>query len=200
MSANERAETPPPRSMIGRVLGHYRIESQLGAGGMGVVYRAHDTKLGRTVAIKLVGDRLSDEPTARDRLMREARTASALNHPHICTVYEVGEADGHIYIVMEYVEGVPLDQFLLQVRPTDTIVRYGLQIADAIAHAHDRGIVHRDLKTSNVMVTPEGRVKVLDFGLAKKVHGQAQEEDETLSSDSLTEAGQVVGTLHYMSP
>jgi serine/threonine-protein kinase len=200
MSADERAEVPPPRAMIGRLLGHYRIDARLGAGGMGVVYRAHDTKLGRKVAIKLVGERLSDKPTARDRLMREARTASALNHPHICTVYEVGETDGHVYIVMEYVEGVPLDQFLQQVRPTDTIVRYGLQIADAIAHAHDRGIVHRDLKTSNVMVTPEGRVKVLDFGLAKRVHGEAQDEDETLSSDSLTEAGQVVGTLHYMSP
>jgi serine/threonine protein kinase/tetratricopeptide (TPR) repeat protein len=200
MSDSERAEIPPPGAMVGRLLGHYRIESQLGAGGMGIVYRAHDTKLGRTVAIKLVGERFSGEPTARDRLMREARTASALNHPHICTVHEVGEADGHVYIVMEYVEGVPLDQLLQHVRPTETILHYGLQIADAMAHAHDRGIVHRDLKTSNVMVTPEGRVKVLDFGLAKRVQAGQSDDDETMSSDSLTEAGQVVGTLHYLAP
>jgi serine/threonine protein kinase len=186
--------------MTGRTLGHYRIESELGAGGMGVVYRARDTKLERTVAIKLVGERLSEEPTARDRLLREARTASALNHPHICTVHEVGEADGQVYIVMEHVEGRPLSSLLAEPRPMDTVVRYGIQIADALAHAHDHGIVHRDLKTGNVIVTPEGRIKVLDFGLAKRLPAEDPSEQETRSDDSLTQAGQVVGTLHYLAP
>ncbi len=186
--------------MIGQTLGHYRIESLLGAGGMGVVYRAYDTKLERTVAIKVVGERLSSDPKARDRLLREARTASALNHPHVCTVYEVGEADGQIFIVMEYVEGRPLSVLLLETRPGETVVRYGIQIADALAHAHERGIVHRDLKTSNVMITTEGRAKVLDFGLAKRLPSEDLSEQPTRSGDSLTEAGQVVGTLHYLAP
>ena len=186
--------------MIGQTLGHYRIESQLGAGGMGVVYRAHDTRLERTVAIKLVGDRLSGDPTARERLLREARTASALNHPHICTIYEVGEADGHVYIVMEHVEGRPLSALLSDPRPTEMIARYGIQIADALAHAHQHGIVHRDLKTSNVMITPEGRAKVLDFGLAKRLPTEDLEEQPTKSEGPLTEAGQIVGTLHSLAP
>ena len=186
--------------MIGRTLGHYRIESQLGAGGMGVVYRAYDTQLERSVAIKLVGERLLDEPSARDRLLREARTASSLNHPNICTIHEVGEAEGQVYIVMEYVEGRPLGQLLEQARPAEAVVRYGLQIADALAHAHQRGIVHRDLKTSNVVVSPEGRAKVLDFGLAKRLPTEGLEEQSTRTSDSLTEAGSVIGTLHYLAP
>src|SRR5262245_32538306 len=186
--------------MIGQALGHYRVESQLGAGGMGVVYRARDTKLGRTVAIKLVGDRLVGEPTARERLLREARTASALNHPHICTIHEVGESDGHVYIVMEHVDGRPLRAALPAETPVAEVVRYGIQIADALAHAHERGVVHRDLKTANVLVTPEGRVKVLDFGLAKRLPGDDLSEEVTRSADALTETGQVVGTLHYMAP
>jgi serine/threonine protein kinase len=186
--------------MIGQNLGHYRIESQLGAGGMGVVYRAHDTKLERTVAIKVVGERLSSEPSARERLLREARTASALNHPHTCTVHEVGEADGQVFIVMEYVEGRPLSALLSESRPSEMVVRYGIQIADALAHAHERGVVHRDLKTGNVMITPEGRAKVLDFGLAKRLPAEDLSEQPTRSEDSLTQAGQVVGTLHYLAP
>ncbi|MGH7703991.1 MAG: protein kinase domain-containing protein, partial [Gemmatimonadales bacterium] len=187
-------------AIIGRTLGHYRIESALGAGGMGVVYRAHDTKLERTVAIKLVGDRLAEDPTARDRLLREARAAAALNHPHICTIHEVGEADGQVYIAMEHVKGRPLSALLSEARSPDTVVRYGIQIADALAHAHDHGIVHRDLKTGNVIVTPEGRVKVLDFGLAKRLPTEEISEQETRSEESLTGAGQVVGTLHYLAP
>src|SRR5262249_47976378 len=146
--------------MIGPELGHYRVETQLGAGGMGVVYRARDTRLGRTVAVKLVGDRFASEPTARERLMREARTASSLNHPHICTIHEVGESDGQVYVVMEYVQGQLLSA-AREARPPATVVRYGIQIADALAHAHEHGIVHRDLKASNVIITPEGRAKVL---------------------------------------
>ncbi len=186
--------------MIGQTLGHYRIESQLGAGGMGVVYRAHDLKLERAVAIKVVNERLSSEPRARDRLLREARTASALNHPHVCTVYEVGEADGQVFIVMEYVAGQPLSALLSEPRPNEMVARYGIQIADALAHAHERGIVHRDLKTGNVMVTPEGRAKVLDFGLAKRLPAEDLSEQATKSGDSLTQAGHLVGTLHYLAP
>jgi TolB-like protein/Tfp pilus assembly protein PilF len=185
--------------VIGQTLGHYRIESQLGSGGMGVVYRAHDTTLGRTVAIKLVGERFAAEPSARARLLREARTASALNHPHICTVHEVGEANGQVYIVMEHVEGRPLSALLSGQVSAETAVRYGIQIADALAHAHQRGIVHRDLKSANVMVTPEGRAKVLDFGLAKRLDTDEASSLTTRSAE-LSEPGQVAGTLHYLAP
>ena len=186
--------------MIGQTLGHYRIEAQLGAGGMGVVYLAHDTTLERRVAVKVLSERLLGELTARERFLREAKTASALNHPHVCTVHEVGEDNGQAYIVMEYVEGRPLSEALAQGLLPDAVVRYGIQIADALAHAHDRGIVHRDLKTHNVIVTPEGRAKVLDFGLAKRLPTEELAEQQTRSADSLTEAGQIVGTLHYLSP
>src|SRR5262245_42031129 len=191
---------PPSRAMmIGQTLGHYHIESRLGAGGMGVVYRAQDQKLERTVAIKVVGERLSSEPGARERLLREARTASALNHPHVCTVHEVGEVDGQVFIVMEYIEGRRLSDLRSELA-TETVVRYGIQVADAVAHAHERGIVHRDLKTANVMITPEGRAKVLDFGLAKRLPAEELPDQSTRSNDSLTEAGQVVGTLHALAP
>jgi serine/threonine protein kinase/tetratricopeptide (TPR) repeat protein len=186
--------------MIGQTLGHYRILDKLGAGGMGVVYRAYDSKLERTVAIKLVGESISGEPTARERLLREARSAAGLNHPHVCTIHEVGEADGQVYVVMEHVEGRPLSALLAESRATESVVRYGIQIADALAHAHQNGIVHRDLKTGNVLVTPEGRVKVLDFGLAKRLRPEGLSEQETRPTDSLTAVGQVVGTLHYLAP
>jgi serine/threonine protein kinase/Tfp pilus assembly protein PilF len=187
--------------MIGQTLGHYRIESQLGAGGMGVVYRARDSRLGRTVAVKVLGEQLLSDPTARERFLREARTASALNHPHICTVHEVGEADGQVFIVMEHVEGKPLRELVpVGGFPVETAIRYGIQIADALAHAHEHNIVHRDLKTANVVVTPEGRAKVLDFGLARRVPRTVTEEEATGSVDSLTEAGVIVGTVHYMAP
>jgi serine/threonine protein kinase len=182
--------------MIGRTLGHYRIEAQLGAGGMGVVYRAHDTSLERSVAIKVLGERMLGEPNARTRFLREAKTASALNHPNICTVHEVGEENGQAYIVMEHVEGRPLSDMLASGVLPDAVVRYGIQIADALAHAHERGIVHRDLKTNNVIITPEGRAKVLDFGLAKRLPTEELAEQPTRAVESVTEAGQIVGTLH----
>ncbi len=186
--------------MVGQTFGHYRIEEKLGAGGMGVVYRAHDTRLERPVALKLIGERLVGDETARARLLREARSASALNHPNICTIYEVGEAEGQTYIAMELVEGRPLSALV----PADglaleTVLRYGTQIADALAHAHERGIVHRDLKTANVVITPEGRTKVLDFGLAKRLQ-DADLAEATRSTASLSEVGGVAGTLHYMAP
>jgi serine/threonine-protein kinase len=186
--------------MIGQTLGHYRIEAQLGAGGMGVVYLAHDITLERLVAVKVLGERLLSEPTARERFLREAKTASSLNHPHVCTVHEVGEDKGQAYIVMEYVEGRPLSEVLANGLLPDAVVRYGMQIADALAHAHECGIVHRDLKTNNVIITPAGRAKVLDFGLAKRLPTEQLAEQPTRSADSLTEAGQIVGTLHYLAP
>lgn len=186
--------------MIGQTIAHYCIAQKLGAGGMGVVYRARDERLQRDVALKLLpADAIADD-AARLRLLNEARSASALNHPHICTIYEVGEAGGQVYIAMEHVEGsslsalIPADGF-----PVETILRYGVQIADALAHAHEHGIVHRDLKSSNLMVRPEGRVKILDFGLAARLQEQ-QATDATRSKLSFAEQGVVVGTLHYMAP
>ncbi|HXE74983.1 MAG TPA: protein kinase [Candidatus Xenobia bacterium] len=186
--------------MIGQTFGPYRIEAKLGAGGMGVVYRAQDMRLERPVALKLIGERLAGDETARALLLREARSASTLNHPNICTIYEVGEAEGQAYIAMELVEGRPLSALLpAEGLGLETALRYGTQIADALAHAHERGIVHRDLKTANVVVTPEGRAKVLDFGLAKRLQ-DADLAEATRSTAALSEVGRVAGTLHYMAP
>ncbi|MGH8730784.1 MAG: protein kinase domain-containing protein [Burkholderiales bacterium] len=187
--------------MIGQTLGHYRVLEQIGAGGMGVVYRAHDERLDRDVALKVLpADSFQDE-SARARLLREARTASRLNHPHICTIHEVGEADGQAYIAMELVEGQPLSGKLLSgPLPAAEVLRLGLQLAEALAHAHERNIVHRDLKSANVVITPEGRAKVLDFGLAKRMREDAAGDGATQSQLSLTQPGSVVGTLAYMAP
>ena len=145
----------------GTRLGPYQIESAIGAGGMGEVYKAHDPTLQRTVAIKVLAKQDED---ASARLLQEARAASALNHPHICTIHEVGEHEGQAFIVMEHVEGKPLSQLIpADGLPPESVIRYGTQIADALAHAHERGIVHRDLKSQNVVITPEGRAKVLDL-------------------------------------
>lgn len=184
--------------MIGQTLGHYRIEAELGAGGMGVVYRARDTRLERSVALKFVGERGTAEAGAR--LVREARAASSLNHPHICHIYEVGEAEGRAYIAMELVEGRPLSALVpAEGLPVEGVLRYGAQVADALAHAHERGIVHRDLKSANVVITPEGRAKVLDFGLAGRLPDQELAE-ATRSRAALTATHAVAGTLPYMAP
>jgi serine/threonine-protein kinase len=185
--------------VIGQTLGHYRIEARLGAGGMGVVYRARDERLGRTVALKVLpADKQTDE-AARARLLREARAASALNHPHICTIYEVSDVGGQTYIAMELVEGQPLNTRVpAEGLPVEAVLRYGAQMADALAHAHERNIIHRDLKTANVVITPEGRAKVLDFGLAKQMTEEL--EGATRSQAPLTQEGGVSGTLHYMAP
>ena len=186
--------------MIGRILGHYRLLEQIGSGGMGVVYRARDERLERDVAVKLLPEDAVAEPTARARLLREARTASSLNHPHVCTIHEVGEDGGRIFVAMELVEGQPLRELIGATGlPVATVIRYGIQIADALAHAHERGVVHRDLKSANVMITREGRVKVLDFGLARRATGSTGPADATRSL-SLTETGAIVGTPHYLSP
>jgi tetratricopeptide (TPR) repeat protein len=186
--------------MIGKRIAHYEVSARLGAGGMGEVYLARDSKLGREVALKLLPAEMSADETARARLLNEARTASSLNHPHICTIFEVGEAEGRAYIALEHVEGKPLAAMVPEGGlPTDAVLRYGTHVADALAHAHERGVIHRDLKTSNVMITPEGRAKVLDFGLAKKLRDEDLAE-VTRSGQALTQAGAVVGTLHSMAP
>jgi len=184
--------------VTGRRIAHYVVEGQLGSGGMGVVYRATDTRLGRAVALKLVSEQAPTE-SAREQLLREARTASALNHPNICTIYEAAVADGETYIAMELVEGRLLSEMAdgggLSV---DTAIRYGLQIADALDHAHERGVMHRDLKSHNIIVTPEGRPKVLDFGLARRFSTGVGEA--TRSMLTFTQPGSVAGTLAFMAP
>jgi serine/threonine protein kinase len=181
----------------GTKLGIYEIRSPLGAGGMGEVYRATDTKLGRDVALKLLAHGAPDK-VSPGHLLREAQMASSLSHPNICTIHHVGEAGNDFYLVMELIEGQSLSDLITATGLSMEIVtRYGTQIADALAHAHDRGIVHRDLKGSNVMVTPEGRVKVLDFGLATRLD-RDEITELTLSYTSLE--SKLVGTLPYMAP
>ena len=186
----------------GTQLGPYEILAQLGAGGMGEVYRARDPKLGREVAIKVLPTESLHDETARARLLREARLAATLNHPNICTVYEVGEADGHVYLAMELIEGRPLSDMITE-RPTglpiENATRYGAQVASALSHAHERHVIHRDLKSSNVVVTADGRVKVLDFGLARRARETQDQSGATLSM-ALTETGAIVGTPHYLAP
>ena len=155
--------------MVGKIFGHYEIVDELGRGGMGVVYRAHDQQLKRQVALKLVSEDINIQDSARARLLREAQLASALNNPYICTIYEVGMQDEQPYIAMEFVSGNTLASLAREHKlPVPTAVRYGLQIADALEHAHAQGIIHRDLKSSNILITPQGRAKILDFGLAKR--------------------------------
>jgi tetratricopeptide (TPR) repeat protein/predicted Ser/Thr protein kinase len=182
------------------VVSHYRLLNPLGAGGMGVVYRAEDTTLGRTVALKFLSQQIAHDPKRVDRFRDEARTASSLNHPNICTIYEVAEEDGELFIAMEYVEGRPLSDFLRENgMAVDTVLRYGRQLSGALEHAHDRGIIHRDLKPVNIVVTPQGDAKILDFGLAKRadpedIHRKTLDVAPTETSAGLT------GTLPYMAP
>ena len=181
----------------GTKIGPYEIQAPLGEGGMGAVYQAHDPTLQRTVAIKVLAKQDED---ASARLLQEARAASALNHPHICTIHEVGEHEGQAFIVMEHVEGKPLSALIpSDGLPPESVIRYGTQIADALAHAHERGVVHRDLKSANVVITPEGRAKVLDFGLAKRMP-RADADAVTRTQETLTQPGMLVGTLAYMAP
>ena len=186
--------------MIGTVLGHCRVVGKIGEGGMGIVYRAYDEVLHRNVAVKVLKKVPSLDTSTRQNLLQEARASSSLAHPNICTIHDVGETDGDLYIVMELVEGKSLHALSgeLGLAP-ETVLRYGVQIASALARAHDRGIVHRDLKTANIVVTPEGLVKVLDFGLAKRV-GVGILEAPTLSFSAVEGASSVSGTLPYMPP
>lgn len=186
--------------MIGQVLGHCRIVAKIGEGGMGVVYRAYDEVLHRDVALKVLKNREKTGESASQDLLEEARSSSSLAHPNICTIHEVGEANGEVYIVMELVEGKSLRAMLGEGGlPPESVLRYGVQIASALARAHDRGIIHRDLKTANIVVTAEGLVKVLDFGLAKKV-ASSLFETPTRSLVTVGETSGVSGTLPYIAP
>ena len=187
--------------MLGLSFGQYRIIEKLGAGGMGEAYRARDEQLHRDVALKVLPSQLLSDDSARRLLIREARTASALNHPNICTIHNVGENDGRNYIVMEFLAGRPLSELIAEHEdglPPDMVIRYGEQIADGLAHAHKHGVIHRDLKSSNIMISPEGRAKVLDFGLAKR-HRIEGVTDQTQSQDSSSIEGGV-GTMLYTAP
>ena len=185
----------------GARLGPYEIVSPAGAGGMGEVYRARDTRLDRTVAIKVLPPDLTSDPAARQRFEREARAVAALSHPHICPLFDIGQQDGTDFLVMEYLDGETLAARLARGKlPLDQALQYGIQIADALAAAHKAGIIHRDLKPGNVMITKAG-AKLLDFGLAKPreqavVNGQTA----TRLAEPLTGHGTILGTLQYMAP
>ncbi len=183
-------------SMIGRHVGPYSIQKQLGSGGMGEVYLAQDVRLGRKVAPKLLDPGLTENSETRTRFLREARLASSLDHPNICTIHEVGEAGGRLFIAMQHVEGVTLRK-VIDGRPLnlDSLLSISLQVADALAAAHAQGIIHRDIKPGNIIITPHGQAKVLDFGLAKLLE-RAEGEAET----HLTMTGAVMGTPAAMSP
>src|SRR5271156_1976806 len=190
--------------MIGQTISHYRIVEQLGAGGMGVVFKAQDSRLERAVALKFLPEKLAQQPEALERFRREARAASALNHPGICTIYDVGEEDGQAFIAMEFIDGETLRSHIHgEPLPLGELLELGIQIAEALEAAHAEGIIHRDIKPANIFVTKRGRAKVLDFGLAKLVSkgiatGDGDSGAESLDSNSIV--GIVSGTPSYMSP
>ena len=187
-------------SLTGRTVSRYRVLERIGGGGMGVVYKAEDVELGRLVALKFLPTETSQDPLALERFKREARAASTLNHPNICTIYEIGSQDGLSYIAMEHLEGSNLRSFLgSQLLPLERLLEIAVDVADALDAAHSKGIVHRDLKPANVFITNRGHAKLLDFGLAKMTGTGPRHvvslDPSTLTEDLITTPGTAMGTV-----